>query len=328
MGIARRGLLCGLGALAAGRAAAEGRFPGHPLRILVPFAPGGSVDIISRLLAEGMRPALGQTVIVENRPGGNGVVGLEALARSRPDGYTMLVGNVTTNGLMPLLTPERLSFDFNRDLMPLARLADVASVLVATTVGFPADTLAQAIELARRDPGRVNYITTGPGSYVHFDTVLLQRAAGVRLTHVPVSAGAGAYFQALAKGDVHLGFMNAASATPLVQSGQLRGLAVAGETRLAELPDVPTMREAGFPGIGTPAWHTMLLPAGTPAEVVNALFGAVRAATQSPAVRDAYRRQSITATLSASPADARTWQDAELARWRGIIADTRSDMVE
>jgi tripartite-type tricarboxylate transporter receptor subunit TctC len=297
--------------------------PARALRIIVPFAPGGSTDIISRLIAGPMMQRLGQPVVVENRPGANGLVALEAVARARPDGSTAMIGNVTTNGTAPLLAARRLAFAYPQDFAVVARIADVPSVLVATTVNFAAETLADAMAAARRAPGRLNYITTGVGSYVHFDTVLLARAAQVEIVHVPVSAGAGAYFQALANGDVHLGLMNAASAIPLVREGRLRALAVTGDARLPELPSVPTLAQAGFPGIGTSSWHVMLVPGATPPATVRALHEAVAEAVRSDVVQEAFRRQSIQTTLSASPEAGSTWLQAELERWRGVIAETR-----
>lgn len=293
------------------------------LRIVVPFGPGGSTDIISRLLAGPMMQRLGQTVVVENRPGGNGLIALEAVGRARPDGTTAMLGNVTTNGTAPLLAAKRLTLAYPRDFAVVARIADVPSVLVATTVNFAPETLADAMAEARRNPGKLNYITTGVGSYVHFDSVLLARAAGVEIVHVPVSTGAGAYFQTLANGDVHLGFMNAASAMPLVREGKLRALAVTGGSRLAELPAVPTLAQAGFPGVGTSSWHVMLVPGATPPETVRALYDAVAEAVRSESVQAAFRRQSIQTTLSDSPEQATAWLDAELDRWRRIIAETR-----
>lgn len=301
-------------------------FPDRPLRIILPFAPGGSTDIITRLIAEPMRQHLGQAVVVENRPGANGQIALEATVRARPDGTTAMLGNVTTNGTAPLINARRLGFDYERDLLPVSRVADVPSLLVATKSDLPVDTLRGLVDFARAFPGKLNYVSTGIGSYTHLDTVMLARAAGITVEHVVIAAGAGPTTQALISGQIHFGFLNAATATAQVQGGQLRALAVTGEHRLAALPEVPTMAEAGFPGIGTSSWHLMMVPAGVPVRVIEALFQATRAAILSEPVQAAFRRQSIQPTPSASPDEASTWLHAELTRWRGILREARIEM--
>ncbi|MDO9707137.1 Bug family tripartite tricarboxylate transporter substrate binding protein [Paracraurococcus lichenis] len=317
----RRAALAGAGLLATRIAAAEPAFD-RPLRLVLPFAPGGSTDISGRLLAEQMRQSLGQPVVVENRPGANGLLALEAVARSRPDGTTLMLGNVTTNGTAPLLAGPRLGFDYERDMQAVTRIADVPSLLVATAANFVPQSLAEVVALARERPGRLNYFSTGVGSYTHLDTVLLARAAGIDVVHVVLSGGAGPSLQTVIAGDVQFGFMNAATATPMVRDGRLKALAVTGERRLAEWPAVPTMAEAGYPGIGTSAWHVLMLPSGVPEPAQQAVFAAARAALGSEPVLAAFRRQSIQPTPSASIAEARDWMRAELAAWRRILRQT------
>ena len=334
-GSTRRAALTGAAGLAAGalarRAVAQPlapAFPDRPLRVLVPFAPGGSTDIIARLLSEQVRQHLGQPVVVENRPGANRQIALEATARARPDGTTAMIGNVTTNGTAPLINARRLGLDYERDMAPVTRIADVPSLLVATRANLPAGTLPELVAHARAHPGRLNYMSTGVGAYTHLDTVMLARAAGIDVVHVVLSAGAGPTGQSLISGDVHFGFLNVATGTPLVRGGQLRALAVTGPQRLEEWPEVPTMAEAGFPGIGTSSWHVMMVPAGVPAPVVEALFQATRGAIASEPVQAAFRRQSILPTPSESPEEARGWMRAELARWRRIIRETGIEAAE
>ena len=319
----RRAALLGAGAVVAGRAVAQQAFPDRPLRLILPFAPGGSVDIISRLLSEPMRQSLGQPVVIENRPGANGQIALEATARAKPDGTTAMIGNVTTNGMAPLLNAKRLGIDYERDMLAVTRIADVPSLLVATNARFPPRSLGELVAYAKASPGKVNYMSTGVGSYTHVDTVLLARAADIRIEHVVLSGGAGASLQSLISGDVQFGFLNVATASPLVRDGQLKALAVTGPRRLEAWPEVPTMAEAGFPGIGTSAWHVLMVPAGVPAPVLEALFQATVGALASEPVQAAFRRQSIQATPSASPDDARSWMQAELARWRRVIDETQ-----
>ncbi len=297
-------------------------FPDRPLRILVPFAPGGSTDIIARLLAEQMRLTLGQPVVVENRPGANGLIALEATARARPDGTTLMLGNVTTNGTAPLLAGARLGLDYERDMVPITRVADVPSMLVATAANFPPSTMAELIAKARAEPGRLNYMSTGVGSYTHVDTVMLARQAGIDVVHVVLSGGAGPSLQTLISGDIQFGYMNVATAAALLRDGKLKPLAVTGEARLADWPGVPTMAEAGFPGIGTSAWHVLMVPNGVPPPALATLHRAATGAINSAAVQAAFRRQSILPTPSASLGEARAWMQAELAKWRRILRET------
>jgi tripartite-type tricarboxylate transporter receptor subunit TctC len=325
-GWTRRAALTGAAGAAAaahGARAQPTAVPDRPLRIILPFAPGGSTDIITRLLAEPMRQQLGQPVIVENRPGANGQIALEATARARPDGTTAMIGNVTTNGTAPLLNARRLGFDYERDMLPVTRIADVPSLLVVTNANFPPRTVEELVAFAHANPGRLNYHSTGVGSYTHLDLVMLVRRAGIDAVHIVLAAGAGPTTQTLIAGDVHFGFLNVATATPFVRSGQLKALAVTGPQRLPALPEVPTMAEAGMPGIGTSSWHIMMVPAGVPAPALDALFQAARAAILSEPVQAAFQRQSIQPTPSASPEEARDWLRAELARWRAILSETR-----
>jgi len=327
-GIERRRLIGAAGMLAASPAWAASEVLDRPLRVVLPFQPGGSVDIIARQLSEPMRLLLGQPVVIENRPGANGAIALEATARAKPDGTTAMIGNVTTNGIAPVLNAKRLAIDYERDLVPVSRIADVPSLLVATTVRFEPKTLGELVALARVQPGKLNYFSTGVGSYPHIDTVLLCRAAGIQVEHVVLAGGAGGVLQPLLSGDVQFGFLNVASATPLVRDGKLRALAVTGDRRLPAWPEVPTMAEAGFPGIGTNAWHVMMVPTGVPLPVLDALFKATVGAIADPGAQAAFARQSIIPTPSASLDDARGWLAAELARWRTIIRETRIEAAD
>jgi tripartite-type tricarboxylate transporter receptor subunit TctC len=182
---------------------------------------------------------------------------METMARSHADGYMLMVGNVTTNAITPVLFRQRMSIDYAKEVVPVARLADLPAFLLATTTNFPARNLPEMLDYARRNPGRVNYCSSGVGSYQQFDAVMLGRHAGLDMVHVPMPGGAGPTITELLNGNLHICFLNVATSAGMVREGRIRALAVASETRLPDFPDVPTMAELGYPGIGTTAWQAL-----------------------------------------------------------------------
>lgn len=301
-------------------AAAQEKYPSKPIKIIVPYGPGGGTDITARIVAEEMRQSLGQPFLIENKPGANGLVGLEELMKAKPDGYTLVLANQTVNVITPMLYPKRMRFNVETDLVPVVRLADVPNVLTVNK-DFPVKTFAEFIDYAKKNPGKVRYGSTGVGSFPHFDTEILARRAKIDIVHIPNSKGAAAASQDLATGDVNVGFLNVATARPMVGSGNIRVIAIADEKRHPDYPDTPTLAELGFPGVGTVQWFAFLTHAGVPADVVEALHKAAVAALNSPAVQEAFRKQGIAAKPSASPADAKAWVASEFVHWRKIFAE-------
>ena len=323
MRIRRRGLvIASAGLLAAGDARAQDAFPARPVRVLVPYAPGGATDIVARLVAEEMRKSLGQPVIVENRPGASGVVAIEALVRARPDGHTIMIGNVTTNAITPILFARRMAFDYQQEVAAVGRLADLPAFVLATATGFAPRTLTEFVAHARANPGRLNYCSAGVGSYPQFDAAMFARRAGLDMVHVPMQGGAGPIVAEILNGSLHLCMLNVATTAPHVREGRMRALAVISDARLPEFPEVPTMPELGFAGIGTVAWQGMYAPAATPREVMLTLHRAANEALAAPAVLEAFRRQGIRAVPSASLEEAAAWNAAELDAWRRIVEET------
>src|SRR3954468_17052422 len=263
--------------LAAAPAIGQENYPSRPVRILVPYGPGGATDIIARIVAQHLTSELGQSFIVENRPGANGNLALEAAAKATPDGYTLLVGNVSTNAINENIYASTLSIKPSRDLAGVAKLVEIPHIVVAPAT-LPANNIAELIALAKKEPGKLNFASVGIGSYPHLDMERFMRAAGVELTHVPYKGGAGQAIPALISGEVQVAFFNLASLLPHIKSGRLKPLAAETEQRLPELPSIPTMAEQGFPGIGTNAWQGMFAPAATPKPIVEKLYSAVSAA--------------------------------------------------
>jgi len=257
-------------------AAAQDAYPSRAVRILVPYAPGGATDIIARIVAAKLTESLGQSFIVENRTGANGNLALEAAAKAAPDGYTLLVGNVSTNAINESMYAGQLSIRPSRDLAAITKLVEIPHIVVANA-SFPAKNIAELVALAKKEPGKINYTSAGMGSYPHLDMERFMKASGTQMTHVPYKGGAGQAIPAMVAGEVQLAFFNMASLLPHIKSGRLKALAAIPAQRLPELPDVPTLAEQGYPGIGTNAWQGMFAPAGTPKPIVDKLYASVSA---------------------------------------------------
>src|SRR5947208_9368432 len=264
---------------------AQDNYPAKPVKMLVPYAPGGATDIIARIVAQRLSESLKESFIVENRPGANGNIALEATAKAPADGYTLLVGNVSTNAINENIYADQLTIRPTRDLMGITKLVEIPHLVVANA-SVPAKNIAELIALAKKSPGKINYASVGMGSYPHLDMERLERAAGIELTHVPYKGGAGQAIPAMIGGEVQVAFFNMASLLPHIRSGRLKAIATVPAERLAELPNVPTLAEQGYPGIGTNAWQGMFAPAATPKAVIDALHRAVAAVLTRPETKD------------------------------------------
>ena len=274
-------------ALGVATAAAQDRYPSKPVKIVVPYAPGGATDITSRLFGEQLRQILGQQFVVESKPGAFGILAIEDMARSRPDGYTLMVGNVSTNAITPVLFKKKFSIDFEKSVASVSRLAIYPSFLIVTTAhNFEPKSVAELIAYARKNPGKVRYNSAGVGSFPHFDMEVFSRRAGIEMLHIPNKTGAAGMINDLVVGDAQAAFLNAVSSAAMIRAGKLRPIAVLAEQRLSDYPDVPTLAEAGYPGVGTLHWQSMLAPAGTPREVLTTLHKAIIEAARTGEIGD------------------------------------------
>jgi tripartite-type tricarboxylate transporter receptor subunit TctC len=309
-------------------ATAQEKYPSKPVKILVPYAPGGATDIITRLVAEQMRQSLGQSFVVENKTGAFGIPAIEEMARSRPDGHTLMIGNVSTNAITPVLFKKKFSIDFEKEVVPVNRLATLPSFLIVTTTNFPVKDVKELVEYAKKNPDKVRYTSAGVGSFPHFDMEVFARKAGVTMVHIPHKSGAAGMINDLVNGDLQAAFLNVASTAAMIKAGKLKPVAVLAEKRLAEYPDVPTLAEAGYPGVGTMHWQSMLAPAKTPKDVLATLHKASTEALKQPAVQEAFKKQLISATPSASVEDAQKWLNAELASWKKITSEVKIELTD
>src|SRR5256885_7365718 len=284
----------------AAAAATAQDYPSRPVKILVPYGPGGATDIIARIVAGKLTESMGQTFLVENRPGANGNIALEAAAKAPADGYTLLVGNVSTNAINENIYADQLTIRPSRDLAGVTKLVEIPHVLVANA-SFPANNVAELVAAAKKAPGTINYASVGMGSYPHLDMERLERAAGIALTHVPYKGGAGQAIPAMIAGEVQVAFFNMASLLPHIKSGRLKALAAIPNQRLPELPNVPTLAEQGYPGIGTNAWQGMFAPAGTPKPIISRLHGALMATLGTPKEKESLAKQMMSVALTPTP---------------------------
>ena len=296
----------------------ESIYPARPIRLLVPFAPGGATDIIARVLEPSLTRRLGQQIVVDNRTGAAGNIAVELVAQSQPDGYTLLVGNISTNSINPTLFAKRTRVDALKDLTGVTKLVAIPNFILGSAK-LPAQTLKEALAYARARPGQLNY-QAPLGSYSHLDMLALTAAAGVQMVHLP-SKGAGETLPALLRGDVHITESNVASNIGAVRAGQIKAYAVTSEKRLTELPEVPTLAEAGFPGIGSLNWNGLFAPVRTPRAIVARLHADAVAAMKELDGDGTLAKRQLPVSLSASPDEFNAFVHAEAKRWTKIIQD-------
>src|SRR5438045_5572723 len=301
-------------------AVAQDNYPAKPVKVLVPYSPGGATDIIARIVAQRLTESLKESFLVENRPGANGNIALEATAKAPADGYTLLVGNVSTNAINENIYADQLTIRPSRDLAGITKLVEIPHVLVANA-SFPANNVAELVTEATKAPGKLNYASVGMGSYPHLDMEKLMRAAGIELTHVPYKGGAGQAIPAMIAGEVQVAFFNMASLLPHIKSGRLKPLAAVPAQRLPELPDVPTLAEQGFPGIGTNAWQGLFAPAATPRPVIDKLYAAVARALGQE--KDALATKMLTVAVSPSPEEFNALVRRETQAWGEFVREAK-----
>lgn len=290
-------------------------FPARTVTLVVPYPAGGPVDAVARVLAEGAAASLGQAMVVENRAGASGIVGAGAVAKAQPDGYTIVLGtNQThaTNESLIKTTPYKAAVDF----APVALVAEVPHVLVARK-DLPANSLADLVKLAKDQPGAFTYGSTGNGSASHLAAELFKTRAGLDLLHVPFK-GAAPMTNELLGGRLDVAFATLPSVIGQIEAGNLKAIAVASPKRAAALPKVPTLTEAGVPGVEADAWFALFAPARTPAPVIDRLYRAVGAALAKDATREALAKQGMTVALK-PPAELGAMIPREVEKWAGVI---------
>jgi len=299
-----------LAATAFAGAAPAQTYPTKPIKVIVGFAPGGPADVMARLVATKMPAILGQSFIVENRPGAGGTIGAKAAADADPDGYTLLLGNTSTLVISPVVY-QNIGYDPVKAFAPVAELGVTANLLAVNT-SLPAKSVPELIALAKASPGKLNYASPGAGTPPHLIGELFKQRTGINIVHVPYKGG-GLAIQAVMAGEVQMTFENTAVSLPLVQAGKLRGLAFTSERRNSRAPDIPTMIESGVPGFVTASFTGIVAPAGTPAAIVSRLNVAINECLKSPDVQATLTKLSVEPHIGSPDEFA-----AFLARERGI----------
>jgi tripartite-type tricarboxylate transporter receptor subunit TctC len=321
MQIARIASLLTAAVLAAGAAvshAAE-KFPQRPVRLIVPYAPGGATDITARLLQTGISELWGQPVIVDNRAGGSGTIAIELAAKSPPDGYTLQVGNVSTNAINET-TFASLQVKPSRDLTGVTNLIQLPHLWVVSTT-VPASSLKELVDYAKKTGGKMNYGSAGVGSYPHLDAAKFLKHAGIEMTHIPYKGGAGQMIPAIMGNEIQFMFINMASSLANIRAGRIKALATTWPTRRPELPNVPTVAEAGYPGFGTNAWNGLFAPAGIPKPLLNRIHADVVKVMESPATKEALAKVFMTGVVSRSPEEFQRFVLDEIKTWGKVATD-------
>jgi len=288
-----------------------------PLRLIVPFAPGGTSDILARNLGERLQVALKQTVVVENKAGAGGVIGADSVAKSPGDGYTLLLGTIATHAINPALQPK-MPYDSVKDFAPVFLVGNISNVLLVGAAQ-PYKSAREVIAAAKAKPGDLVFGSPGQGTSQHLSGETLKLMAGIDMTHVPYK-GSGPATQDLIAGQIPMTIDTALVALPHIQSGKIRALAVTSGKRTAVLPDVPTLAEAGVPGFDVSSWQAVFAPAGTPPAIVARLNAELTAIAAQPEMKAKLASLGVDYTVM-SPAQFGDFQKVELAKWQKIVKD-------
>jgi tripartite-type tricarboxylate transporter receptor subunit TctC len=308
----RVAVACVLLALAQG---APAQYPAKPIRLVVPFPAGESVDATARLVGQSWSAALGQQIVVDNRGGAGGTIGSEAVARSAPDGYTLLWGNSGPLAIGPGLY-KKLGYDVTKDFAPVSLVATLPFVLFASPM-LPANSAGELVAYAKAHPGEINFGSTGVGSGLHLIAELFKTEAGIRIVHVPYKGVAQALPEIMS-GKVQIAFNTIPAFLPHVKAGRLKALMITADSRSPLLPEVPTAPEAGLPGVLGTGWHAVVAPAGTPRDIVGKLNQTLAATLAAPDMRNALVAQGAQ-PVGGSPEELRAFMQDEAKKWARVI---------
>ena len=308
--------------LAAATRSLADNYPSHPIRLIVPFAAGGAADSVARIIGKHVGDALGQTVVVENRGGGGGIIGVEVVKNSDADGYTLLLGQSGPISINPGIY-TKLSYDPEKDLVPVSMTTSYPYVLVVNP-SLGVKTVAELVALAKSKPGQLNYGTAGVGASNHLVTELFDNKAGIKMTHIPYR-GTSLAVADLISGQVQVVFADPVSALSQVRAGTLTALAVTSKERSPVAPDLPTIAESGYPGFDAIAWHGVLAPAKTPPAIINKLNAEFLKALKDPEIEELLEKQAMQ-TVGNSPEQFIAFIKEDIAIWKNVATQAKVEV--
>lgn len=295
-------------------------YPNRPIKMIIPFSPGGASDLVGRILQTKLGEVLGQPIIIENRPGASGNIGMELAAKSAPDGYTIFLGNIGTMAINPALYPN-IRVNPLKDFIPITEVVDVPSALV-TNAGLPPNSMTELIAYLKASPGKYNFASPGSGSANRLQTERFMGLTGTKLVHIPYKGGAGPATVGLVGGETQMMFVTLSSAQEFIKSGRIKGIAVTSPNRMPELPNVPTIAEVGLKELTGGSWQILAVPTGTPRDIVNKLYTATVNTLMLPEIREKLEKQGAIIVTSKSTDAAREFLANETLRWGKVVKET------
>jgi tripartite-type tricarboxylate transporter receptor subunit TctC len=296
---------------------AQTGYPNRPVKMIVPFAPGGASDFVARIISPRLGELLGQSIVIENKPGASGNIGMEAAARAPADGYTIYLGNIGTVAINPAVF-QNLSVNPLKDFVAVTEVADVPSILIANP-SVPVNSVPELVKLAKAKPGELNFASPGSSTLNRLEMEHFMKLADIKIVHIPYKGGAGPAVTGMLGGETQVMFVTLSSAMSFIQAGKLKPLGISTTKRIDALPQVPTMAEAGYPDMVSSSWQGVFVPAGTPQAVVDKLHAALLATMDAQEVRQRFAGGGVNVVVSKTPSEFASFVASENARW-GIVA--------
>ncbi len=298
----------------------QASYPNRPVKMIVPFAPGGASDFVARIISPRLSEALGQSIVIENKPGASGNIGMEAAAKAPADGYTIYLGNIGTIAINPAVF-QNLAINPQKDFTAITLVAGVPSILIANAT-VPANTVPELVALAKSKPGELNFASPGSSTLNRLEMERFMKLANLNMVHIPYKGGAGPAVTGMLGGETQVMFVTLSSAISFIQAGRLKGLGISTTKRIEALPQVPTMTEAGYPDMVSSSWQGVFVPAGAPRPIVEKIHAALLATMDSPEIRQRFAGGGVDVMTSKTPEDFASFVNAETARWGKVAKES------